>query len=158
VPLLATHGTSFAFLQYLRSVFGQNRTMVNTVVPYLCCKDASGALEFYKKAFGAMETLRMPDATGRISHAEFKIGEAGIMLADEHPEIGFLSPQTLGGTPVVLVLTVPDVDALFTQAVSAGATAGRRLADQPYGRRSGELVDPFGHRWDIGSPIEPKNQ
>jgi len=131
--------------------------MQNTVAPYLCCKDAPSALEFYKKAFDAIETLRWPDATGRISHAEFKIGEAGIMLADEHPEIGFLSPQTLGGTPVLLVLTVADADAFFTRAVSAGAKAIKPVADQPYGRRSGQLQDPFGHRWDVGSPIAPSH-
>jgi PhnB protein len=127
-----------------------------TVIPYLCCKDAPAALEFYKKAFGAIETLRWPDATGRVSHAEFKIGEALVMLADEHPEIDFLSPQSFGGTPVSLVLTVPDVDAIYNQAVAAGATVRRPLADQPYGRRSGQLTDPFGHRWDVGSPIKPK--
>jgi PhnB protein len=129
--------------------------MANTVAPYLCCKNASAALEFYKKAFDAVETLRWPDPSGRISHAEFNVGEAGIMLADEHPEIGFLSPQTLGGTPVLLVLTVPDVDAFFQRAVTAGGAARKPVADQPYGRRSGQLEDPFGHRWDIGSPIEP---
>ena len=124
--------------------------MPNTVVPYLCCKDAPSALEFYKKAFEAIETQRWPDPTGRISHAEFRIGEAGFMLADEHPEIGFVSPQTLGGTPVLLVLTVPDVDAFFTRAVTAGASVCKPVADQPYRRRSGQLVDPFGHRWDVG--------
>ena len=132
--------------------------MANTVAPYLCCKDASAALEFYKKAFDAVETLRWPDPSGRISHAEFKVGEAGIMLADEHPEIGFLSPQTLGGTPVLLVLTVPDVDAFFTRAVSAGGIVRKPVADQPYGRRSGQLEDPFGHRWDIGSSTEGAKQ
>ncbi len=132
--------------------------MANTVAPYLCCKDASAALEFYKKAFDAVETLRWPDPSGRISHAELKVREAGIMLADEHPEIGFLSPQTLGGTPVLLVLTVPDVDAFFTRAVAAGGTVRRPVTDQPYGRRSGQLEDPFGHRWDIGSSTEGTKQ
>ena len=132
--------------------------MANTVVPYLCCKDAPSALEFYKNAFGAVETLRWPDPQGRISHAEFTIGEADIMLSDEFPEVGVLSPQTLSGTPVMLVLTVPDVDAFFARAIAAGATARRPVTDQPYGRRSGQLVDPFGHRWDVGSPIKPRNQ
>ncbi|SRR5579871_4808898 len=129
-----------------------------TVIPYLCCKNAPAALDFYTKAFGATETLRWPDPTGRISHAEFKIGDALVMLADEHAEIGVLSPQSIGGTAVFLVLTVPNVDAVYAHAVAAGATVRRELADQPYGRRSAQLTDPFGHRWDLGSPIEPKNQ
>ena len=125
--------------------------MTVTVTPYLCAKDAPAALEFYKKAFSAVETLRWPDPSGRISHAEFKIGEAVIMLSDEHPEIDVLSPATLGGSAVLLVLTVPNVDALFAQAVAAGATVRGPVTDQPYGRRSGQLVDPFGYRWDIGT-------
>jgi PhnB protein len=131
--------------------------MTITVAPYLCCKDAPSALEFYKRAFQAIETLRWPDPSGRISHAELTIGEAGIMLADEHPEIGFVSPQTLGGTPVLLVLTVPDVDTFFKRAVASGATEVKPVVDQPYGRRSGQLADPFGHRWDVGSPIKPSH-
>ncbi len=129
-----------------------------TIVAYLCCKDAPKALEFYTKAFGATETLRWPDKSGRISHSEIKIGDALLMISDEYPEIGVLSPQSLGGTPVLLVLTIPDADAFFSKAVERGATVRRPLTDQPYGRRSGQLVDPCGHRWDVGSSIAPKNQ
>ena len=123
------------------------------VTPYLFCKNAPAALEFYTKAFGATETMRWPDQTGRITHAEFKVGEALVMLADEHPEMGVLSPQSIGGSAVLLVLTVPNVDAIYAQAVAAGATVRRPVTDQPYGRRSGQLTDPFGHLWDLGSPI-----
>jgi PhnB protein len=115
--------------------------------PYLCCKDAARAIEFYKKAFGATEVMRMADPTGRIGHAEIKIGAAIIMLSDEHPEIGVRSPQSLGGSPVGINVYVEDVDALATQAVAAGAKLLRPVADQFYGDRSATLEDPFGHRW-----------
>ena len=124
------------------------------VTPYLCCKDAPAALDFYKKAFGAEETMRMVDDGGRVGHAEIKIGDAVVMLSDEWPEGGVFSPQTLGGTPLSLHLQVANVDELFTQAVAAGATEERPVVDQPYGERSGVLKDPFGHRWFIGTPIE----
>jgi PhnB protein len=122
--------------------------------PYLCCKDAAGAIAFYKKAFGATELMRLADPTGRIGHAEVKIGGAVIMLSDEHPEIGVRSPQSLGGTPVGIHLYVEDVDALSNQAVAAGAKLVRPVADQFYGDRSGTLEDPFGHRWYVATHIE----
>jgi PhnB protein len=116
-------------------------------IPYLACRDAAKALEFYARAFGATELMRMAAPDGRIGHAEIKIGRAVIMLSDEHPEINVLSPQALGGTPVGIHVYVEDVDALHARAVAAGATIERPLADQFYGDRSVTLVDPFGHRW-----------
>jgi len=122
--------------------------------PYLSIKGAAAAIEFYKKAFGATETTRMAGPDGRIAHAEIKIGKANIMLADEHPEIGFLSPQTLGGSPVTIHIYVEDVDALAAQAETAGAKVLRPVADQFYGDRSGQFGDPFGHVWSFATRKE----
>jgi PhnB protein len=122
--------------------------------PYLCVKDAARALEFYQRAFGARETMRMPQPDGRIGHAEIRIGDAAIMLADEFPEMDFRSPQTLGGTPVNLLIYVRDVDAFVKQAEAAGATVKRPAADQFYGDRMAVLVDPFGHSWSFATHIE----
>ncbi len=121
-----------------------------TVTPYLCVDDAAAAIEFYKTAFGATETARLPDSKGKIGHAEINIDGASIYISDEYPEIGVLSPRSIGGSPVLLVLNVPDVDALFNRAVSAGAQVDRPLADAFDGAmRNGKLIDPFGHRWMI---------
>lgn len=122
--------------------------------PYLIIEGAAAALDFYKQAFGAVELMRIPGPEGRIGHAEIKIGDAPIMLADECPEMGFRSPKALGGTPVSLVVYVPDVDAVFAKAVAAGGTALRPVQNQFYGDRSGVLVDPFGHCWNISTHIE----
>jgi PhnB protein len=122
--------------------------------PYLCCKDAARAIEFYKKAFGAVETMRLAEPSGRIGHAEIKIGDAPIMLSDEYPEMDVRSPLSFGGSPVMIHLYVADVDALAKQAVAAGATLVRPLEDQFYGDRSGTLADPFGHRWMIATHKE----
>lgn len=115
--------------------------------PYLCIKGAADAIEFYRKAFGATETMRMTGPDGRIGHAELKIGKANIMLADEHPEIGVVSPATLGGSPVTIHIYVEDVDALAARAETAGAKVLRAVADQFYGDRGGKFEDPFGHVW-----------
>jgi len=117
------------------------------VTPYICVKDSAGAIEFYKKAFGAIELMRVPMPDGRIGHAEIKIGEATIMMADEYPEIQFLSPESLGGSPVMIHVYVDDVDALASQAVAAGAKLARPVADQSYGDRNCKIEDPFGHAW-----------
>ncbi len=122
--------------------------------PYLAIKGAAAAIDFYKKAFGATEKMRMPRPDGRIGHAEIKIGKANLMLADEHPEISFLSPQTLGGSPVTIHIYVEDVDALAAQAEAAGAKVRRAVADQFYGDRGGQFEDPFGHVWYFASHIE----
>jgi PhnB protein len=126
----------------------------HTVTPYLIVKDAARALDFYKKAFGAKETMRFPGPGGKIGHAEIKIGNSPIMLADEHPQMGASSPQTLGGSPVSLCLYVEDADGLFDRAVSAGAKVVRPLKDQFYGDRSGTVADPFGHVWTIATHKE----
>lgn len=122
--------------------------------PYLSVKDAARAIEFYKKAFGAREVMRMPQPDGKIGHAELRIGAAPIMLADEFPEMNFRSPQSLGGTPVNILVYVNDVDALVSQAVTAGAKLSRPVADQFYGDRVGVLEDPFGHSWSFATHIE----
>jgi PhnB protein len=122
--------------------------------PYLCIKDAAKALEFYKKAFGATELMRMGEPGGKIGHAEIKIGEAIIMLADEFPDYGYLSPQSLGGTPVSMMIYVEDVDGFVNKAVSAGVKVLRPVEDQFYGDRSAHLEDPFGHKWHFATHIE----
>jgi PhnB protein len=124
------------------------------VTPYLIIRGAARALDFYKKAFGATELLRFGGPDGKIGHAEIKIGEGVVMLADESPERGHKSPQTLGGNAVSLLFYVPDVDAFFAKAVAAGATVRQPLADQFYGDRSGTIVDPFGHVWTIATHTE----
>jgi PhnB protein len=126
----------------------------HTVTPYLIINGAVQALEFYKRAFGAAETVRMPDPKGRIAHAEIKIGDSMVMLADEHHEMGHRGPRTLGGTSVSILLYVPDVDTVFDRAIKAGAKSQRPVADQFYGDRMGTLEDPFGHVWTIGTHIE----
>jgi PhnB protein len=122
--------------------------------PYLSVTGAADAIEFYKTAFGARETMRMPAPGGKIGHAEIRIGDAAIMLADEYPEMNFRSPQSLGGSPVNIVIYVNDVDALINQAVVAGAKLLRPAQDQFYGDRMGVLQDPFGHTWSFATHIE----
>lgn len=126
----------------------------HSLTPYLCAKDAAGAIEFYKQVFGATETMRMGDPDGKIAHAEIKIGEAPIMIADEYPEMGFRSPQSLGGSPVTIHLYVEDVDATANLAIAAGAKMLKPVEDQFYGDRAGRLEDPFGHVWFIATHKE----
>ena len=126
----------------------------HTATPYLIVKDAARAIEFYKKAFGAIELMRMTQQDGRIGRAEIKIGDSPIMLADEFPEMGARSPEALGGSPVSVLLYVQDVDAVFNQAVAAGAKVTRPVKDQFYGDRSGGVTDPFGHQWHIATHKE----
>ncbi len=116
-----------------------------TVTPYLIVKGAAEAIEFYKRAFGAKELLRMADPHGRVGHAEIKIGDSVIMLADEHPAMGYRGPRSLGGSSVSILLYLEDVDAVFERALEAGAKAQRPVANQFYGDRTGTLEDPFGH-------------
>ncbi|HEX5863566.1 MAG TPA: VOC family protein [Casimicrobiaceae bacterium] len=124
------------------------------VTAYLIIRDAARALEFYKKAFGAKELMRFPAPGGKIGHAEIKIGEGVVMLADESPEMGHKSPQTLGGTAITLMFYVADVDAQFAKAVAAGGTVKQPVKDQFYGDRSGTITDPFGHIWTIATHKE----
>jgi PhnB protein len=124
------------------------------LIPYLSVKEAARAIEFYGRAFGAVEVLRLVDPGGRVSHAELAIGEARLMLADEHPEIDSVGPQTLGGTSVSLTVYVEDVDALVERAITAGAKLLRPVTDEFYGDRVALLRDPFGHKWGFQSRIE----
>ena len=126
----------------------------HTATPYLAIKGAAQAIEFYKKAFGATEMLRLPQPDGRVGHAEIKIGDSCIMMADEFPEMGHRGPQSLGGTTVSILLYVEDVDAVFNKAIAAGAKVVKPVQDQFYGDRSGFIEDPFGHRWGIATHKE----
>jgi PhnB protein len=129
----------------------------HTVTPYLIVDGAAAALEFYKRAFGAEEVLRlsMPSPTGeKIAHAELQFGDSRVMLADEFPAIGAKGPRAFGGSPVGLCLYVSDVDALFARATGAGCTVERPLTNQFYGDRSATLVDPYGHKWTIATHLE----
>ena len=126
----------------------------HSVTPYLIISGAADAIEFYKKAFGATELFRMPQPDGKIGHAEIKIGDSPIMLADEFPQMSYVSPKTLGGSPVSLMIYVEDVDAVFDRAISEGAEQQKPVEDKFYGDRGGSLVDPFGHIWHIATHKE----
>ena len=126
----------------------------HSVTPYLILHDATAALEFYKKAFGAVELLRMPAPGGRIGHAEIKIGDSPVMLADENLEINARSARTIGGSPISLMVYVPNVDAVVAQAVAAGGKLVRPVADQFYGDRTGGIDDPFGYHWYLATHVE----
>jgi PhnB protein len=125
----------------------------HSVTPYLIIQGAAAAIEFYKKAFGATELFRM-EHEGKIGHAEIKIGDSPIMLADEHPEMGHVGPKTLGGSPVGIMIYVDDVDTVFNQAIESGGEQVKPLQDQFYGDRSGVLTDPFGHVWTVATHKE----
>jgi PhnB protein len=126
----------------------------HTATPYLTIGGVADALAFYKKAFGATETMRMPGPGGKVMHAEMKIGDSTIMMSDEFPEMGARSPLTIGGSPVTIMLYVEDADTVYDRAIAAGATAIRPVADQFYGDRSGGIKDPFGHNWHIATHKE----
>ena len=126
----------------------------HAVTPYLIIKGAADAIEFYKRAFGATELFRFPTPDGKVGHAEIKIGDSPIMLADEYPDMGYKGPQTLGGSPVSIMIYVEDVDTIFNQAVAEGATIKEALQDKFYGDRMGTVIDPFGHRWHIATHKE----
>ncbi len=125
----------------------------HSLTPYLVINGAADAMEYYKKAFGAVELFRMEHGE-KIGHAEMKIGDSPFMLADEFPEMGFVSPQTLGGSPVGIMIYVDDVDTIYPQAIAAGGTEMKPLQDQFYGDRSGTLTDPFGHVWTVATHKE----
>jgi PhnB protein len=122
--------------------------------PYLCVDGAAKAIEFYTEVLGATEKMRMDGPDGRVGHAELAIGDSLLMLADEHPDIGFLSPQRIGGTAVTLSVYVDDVDATFEKALAAGSKSLRAPENQFYGDRSGQFEDPFGHRWSVATHVE----
>jgi PhnB protein len=125
-----------------------------TVSTYFAVKDARAALDFYARAFGAEELFRLTDPTGRIGHAEIRIGSTVLMLADEHPDFGTLSPPSIGGSPVSFHVRVDDADAAVDRAVEAGATLLRPLRNEFYGARSGMVADPFGYKWFLAHEIE----
>lgn len=126
----------------------------HSITPYLIIRDAKKAMEFYKKAFGAQETFKMLDDKGNIGHAEMRIGNSIVMLAEEKPDFPHKSPATLGGSPVSLMLYVEDCDTVFHRAVDAGGKVERPLANQFYGDRTGGVKDPFGFSWYIATHIE----
>jgi len=126
--------------------------MAQRLTPYLCCADAAAAITFYTTVFGAVETQRWTGDDGRIGHAELTVAGQALYLADEHPEIGVRSPASLGGTAVSLVLTVPDAGETMARAVAAGARVERPVTAQDDGSRSGWLLDPAGHRWNVETP------
>lgn len=126
----------------------------HSITPYLMIKGASEAIEFYKRAFGATEIFRLSHPNGQIGHAEIKIGDSSVMLADPCEQGAFRTPQSLGGSSVALHVYVEDVDAQFAQAVSAGAKAVKPVFDQFYGDRTGTLQDPFGHIWFLATHKE----
>jgi PhnB protein len=126
----------------------------HNVTPYLYVRNAAGAIEFYKNVFGATEIMRMPGPDGRIMHAELRLGDSVVMLADENPHMGIMSPQTVGGFSAGMLLYVPSVDAVVKRAVENGAKALRPIKDQFYGDRSGSILDPFGHMWTVSTHVE----
>jgi PhnB protein len=126
----------------------------HSVTPYLSVKGAADAIEFYKKAFGAVELFRMAGPDGKVAHAEIKIGDSPIMLADEFPDMQFFSPTTLGGSPVGIMIYVDDVDKIYKQSLESGGQEIKPLQDQFYGDRSGTFKDPFGHIWTVATHKE----
>jgi uncharacterized glyoxalase superfamily protein PhnB len=123
----------------------------HTVTPHLVCEGAADAIEFYKKAFNAVELARMPGPDGKLMHAQLRIGTSTIMLVDDFPDWGSVGPKALKGSPVTIHLYVEDTDALYNQAIAAGATAKMPPADMFWGDRYGVLIDPFGHIWSIAT-------
>ncbi|WP_343586326.1 VOC family protein [Herbaspirillum sp.] len=124
---------------------------MHTVTPHLVCAGAADAIEFYKKAFGAVERGRLPGPDGRLMHAQISIGDSYLMLVDEMPECQSVGPKALGGSPISIHLYVEDADAVFAQAVAAGAEVVMPLADMFWGDRYGLVTDPFGHKWSIAT-------
>jgi uncharacterized glyoxalase superfamily protein PhnB len=128
-------------------------SLVPSITPHLICADALKAIDFYRQAFGAIEELKLIGPTGRLVHAGLKIGGSMLMLAEENPDWGSLSPLSLKGTPVVIHLVVPDVDATIRQAEAAGATVVMPATDMFWGDRYGQVRDPFGHLWSVATPV-----
>ena len=124
---------------------------MHSLTPHLVCHGAADAIEFYKKAFGAIEMGRMPGPDGRLMHAQVRIGDSVLMLVDEWPEMGSVGPKALKGSPVTIHLYVTDADATIAQAVAAGAKVTMPAADMFWGDRYGRLEDPFGHQWSVAT-------
>ena len=130
----------------------------HTVTPYMTLRDAVSAIDFYRRAFGAELVMKLDMPDGKIAHAEMRIGDSVIMMSEENPEWGNKSPLTLGGSPMFLMIYLPDVDAAFAKALAAGATVVRPVEDQFYGDRAGTLKDPYGHQWTLGTHMEDLSQ
>src|ERR1700688_2391704 len=126
----------------------------HSVTPYLFIRGAGAAIDFYKKVFGATVIVSMPGPIGQVMHAELKIGDSMIMLSDENPKTGAMSPQTAGGISVSLHVYLENVDDIVQKAIDAGAKLLRPIQNQFYGDRSGTLIDPFGHMWSVATPVE----
>ena len=126
----------------------------HSVTPYLIVRGGAAAIEYYTQAFGARELFRFPAPDGKIGHAEIKIGDSPIMLADEYPDMGYNGPQSVGGSPVSIMIYVEDVDMTFNRAIEAGGTVKEALQDKFYGDRMGTLIDPFGHVWHVATHKE----
>jgi PhnB protein len=126
----------------------------HNVTPYLYVRGAARAIDFYKNVFGASEIMRMPGFNGKIMHAELRIGDSVVMLADENPQAGIMSPQTVGGFSMGLLVYLENVDAVIQKAVESGAKLLRPIKNQFYGDRSGSLLDPFGHMWTVATHVE----
>lgn len=126
----------------------------HSLTPYLILTNASKAIDFYKEVFKATESKRFADPSGRIGHAELRVGDSVLMLSDEYPDMGFKSPQTLDTTPVLIMLYVDDVDACLARASAAGAKVLKPLRDEFYGDRTATFTDPFGHLWTVATHIE----
>jgi uncharacterized glyoxalase superfamily protein PhnB len=127
---------------------------MHSVTPHLVCAGAADAIEFYKRAFGAEELMRLPGPDGKLGHAMIRIGDSVVMLADEFPQWESLGPLALKGSPVTLHLSVPNVDQVYERALAAGAQVRMPLADMFWGDRYGIVEDPFGHRWSIATHIK----
>ena len=127
---------------------------MRSVTPHLVCDGAAAAIEFYKKAFNAVEAARMQTPDGKIMHAMVRIGDSNVMLVDEFPDYGSVGPKKLNGSPVTLHMYVPNVDQVFAQAVAAGATVKMPVEDQFWGDRYGQVVDPFGHHWSLATHVK----
>ena len=126
---------------------------MHSVTPHLVCAGAADAIEFYKKAFGAVELTRLPGSQGKLMHASIRIGDSAVMLVDESPEWGMLGPKSLKGSPVTIHLYVDDADAFVARAVKAGAKVTMPVDDMFWGDRYGKLEDPFGHHWSVGTHV-----
>jgi PhnB protein len=125
-----------------------------TVSPYLNVDGAAQAIDFYRDVLGATERMRMAEPGGKVGHAELTLGDSLIMVSDEFPDMGILGPKRIGGTAVTLSVYVDDVDATFARAIERGATELRPIENQFYGDRSGQFLDPFGHRWSVATHVE----
>jgi PhnB protein len=130
----------------------------HTATPYMTVRDAAGAIEFYKRAFGAANPVRMDGPDGKVMHAELIIGDSHIMMGEENPQMGMPAPPTVGGSASGIMLYVPNVDQVFARAVAAGAKVEMPVADQFWGDRYGKLVDPYGHKWSVATHVEDMTQ